>query len=108
MTEEICALMAFCGAPAHQPVREVLGGQMHKLFVSFVLALHLWSWWENGAHKLDVQQLFSDSSNLTYLSVELGCVGGCVCHGKSVGAENNPRKLILTFPLCRSQVSRLG
>lgn len=33
MTEEICALMAFCRAPAKQPVREVFGGQMCKLFV---------------------------------------------------------------------------
>lgn len=44
------------------------------------------------------------------VSVALGCVGGWVCHGKSMGgvSENNPRKLILTFPLCRSQVSRFG
>lgn len=62
VTEEICAWMAFCRAPANQPVREVLGGQMYKLFVCFVLVLRLWSWWENAARKLDVQQLFSERS----------------------------------------------
>lgn len=62
MTEEICALMAFCRAPAKQPVREVFGGQMCKLLCAFVLVLHLWSWWENAALKLDVQQLFSERS----------------------------------------------
>ena len=62
VTEEICALMAFCRAPANQPVRDALGGQMYKLFVCLCLVLHLWSWWENAAHKLDVQQLFSERS----------------------------------------------
>lgn len=33
VTEEICALMGFCRAPENQLVREVLGGQMYRLFV---------------------------------------------------------------------------
>lgn len=59
-TEEICALMAFCRAPANQPVRDVLGGQMYKLFVCLCFSAAPVVLVGKRAHKLDAQQLFSE------------------------------------------------